>query len=76
MAARLHQPGMEQMKTGRLFQSEGAGLLHGSQHLLIEHGEGLVRRQVQAVEAGVSSEGTKPRNLERCHHIIRHYPEL
>lgn len=39
------------------FQSEGAGLLHSGQHLLIKHGEGLVGGQVQSVEAGVSSEG-------------------
>lgn len=38
-----------------LFQPKGAGLLHGGQHLLEQHGEGRVRRQVQAVEAGVGS---------------------
>ena len=36
------------------FQPKGAGLLHGGQHLLIQHGEGRVGWQVQPVETGVS----------------------
>lgn len=38
-----------------LLQPKGACLLHGGQHLLEQHGEGRVGRQVQAVEAGVGS---------------------
>lgn len=39
-----------------LFQAEGAGLLHGGHQLLVEHGEGRIRREVQPIEAGVSPE--------------------
>lgn len=39
----------------KLLQAKGAGFLHGGHQLLVEHGEGRVGRQVQAVEAGVSS---------------------
>lgn len=39
---------------GGLLQAESAGFLHGGDQLLVEHGEGGVRRQVQTVEAGVS----------------------
>lgn len=35
-------------------QAEGAGFLHGDQQLLMQHGVGGVRGQVQAVEAGMS----------------------
>lgn len=46
-------------RSGRgLFQPKGAGLLHGSQHLLIQHGEGRVRWQIQPVETGMSSAAT------------------
>jgi len=38
----------------RSLQTEGARLLHGGDQLLIEHGEGGVRGQVQAIEASVS----------------------
>lgn len=38
-------------------QAKGAGFLHGDQQLLIQHGVRGVRRQVQAVETGVSPEG-------------------
>lgn len=41
------------------FQPESARLLHGGQHLLIQHWEGRVRWQVQPVETGVSS-GERP----------------
>lgn len=41
-----------------LLQSKGAGLLYSSQHLLVQHWEGWVRWQVQAVKTGVSSAGT------------------
>lgn len=47
---------------GVSLQSEGAGLLDGSQHLLVQHWEGGVRWQVQAVKAGVSSAGTTGRS--------------
>lgn len=47
--------GREMGRRRGLFQPKGAGLLHGGQHLLEQHGEGRVRRQVQAVEAGVGS---------------------
>lgn len=43
---------------GASLQPKGAGLLYSSQHLLVQHGEGWIRWQVQAVKAGVSSAGT------------------
>lgn len=41
-------------ETGGLLQAERARFLHGGDQLLVEHGEGGVRRQVQTIEAGVS----------------------
>ena len=37
-----------------LLESKGAGLLHSCEHLLVQHGERRVWRQVQSVEASMS----------------------
>jgi len=38
-------------------QPKGAGLLHGRQELLVQHGVRRIGRQIQAVEARVSPAG-------------------
>lgn len=43
-------------------QTKGAGLLYCSQHLLVEHGERGVRRQVETIKTRVSPVETIPHN--------------
>lgn len=48
---------------GSSLQTKGAGLLHSSEHLLVEHGERGVGREIQAVKAGVSPLQTYKDNM-------------
>lgn len=42
------------------FEAKRAGFLHCDQQFLIKHGVGRIRRQVQAVEAGMSPDRDTP----------------